>query len=644
MSHFNSNPEEFLGSLEPYLDQGPGDDYQALKEIPVRLTEFAEKGRLEDCQKAVQVLGTALGKQQEWQGPFRECGILTHAVQRLNPSTNTVALAKQYLRVIGNCVADNDENRETVVEDFDILIACFRKEDLATTALAVMFNLCNDYDPAQAQAAKLRLDSTIAENLVANKVTEEAVDYAVDLLTWTTENLTPSQVSDIASIRIFENILDLSFEYDEDHYQDYVTICVHYLENTEFQQKVATPTLLEKLFDLILDYERRLSAEGIQGIFSALSAQNDPTKMPLEDMNAVLMVQLVNSLSAISASDAFVDHFSMTSSVVQKARSRLQCLATFPSGVCACVMLGNLATSDQMSIDMVEDMGLHLTLIRLLSAQREPALIYAAAGFMRHLAFPEQNRIVLGDAGLIETCCRLLLNNDPSVRGEAAAILCKLISNNFQNIEKVVYEAIPDDISLTQLPDVDVPAQPTLLYHIVAQALVPTAPLPSTSMKNAMIEIGRTIIAILRYLGQSDKEKDAEAVARHIFKTPMVARPVARLVRQRLFAEARSEGLLGLGLMAHSHEGAICVVEEMQADDGLLDAIKEFATSQENQQGQQNRSTLGRDQQNGSTLGRDQQNALVLLHGLAANGIDAMDPSLNADIDTLQRDLSKLLV
>jgi hypothetical protein len=44
---------------------------------------------------------------EEWQTSFREAGVLTHALERLEPSLATPTLAKQYLRVIGNCVADN---------------------------------------------------------------------------------------------------------------------------------------------------------------------------------------------------------------------------------------------------------------------------------------------------------------------------------------------------------------------------------------------------------------------------------------------------------------------------------------------------------------------------------------------------------
>ena len=38
-----------------------------------------------------------------------------------------------------------DENREVVMGDLDQLIACMQQDELTTIALAVIFNLCNDF-------------------------------------------------------------------------------------------------------------------------------------------------------------------------------------------------------------------------------------------------------------------------------------------------------------------------------------------------------------------------------------------------------------------------------------------------------------------------------------------------------------------
>ncbi|OCK76638.1 ARM repeat-containing protein [Lepidopterella palustris CBS 459.81] len=634
MALFGQNTDEFLEFLGTYLTKDVGADSQALHELPTKLMELDKLGHQDVCQKAVELLGTAVGGQKSLQIPFKEAGILGYTLKQLDPLEASVELTRQYLRVIGNCIADNDENRAVALDSFQKLIDCFRKDDLTPTAIAVILNLCNEFDPAQIQAARLRLDSTISELLVANKITNsDGIDHAVDLLTWTTSSLSPAEIQDSSSTRTVNHILDLALAYDEDHYDDYIAVCLYYLEDAEFQQKATETDLPEKVFDVLLDYESRLKPGDIHDVFRAMSGKPEPAKLDSGGSDTV-MVQLINCLSAISATDAFAKRNSMTSPFIRKVKSKMLSLSTSPSTVCACIILGNLAISDEVAIEMVEDMGIHLTLIGILSARKESSLLYAAAGLMRHLAFPEENRRVLGEAGLIETCCYLLVNADPSVRGEGAAILGKLVTSNYENIEQIVYETMPEDITPAAIPGMDVPVQPTILYHMVTQALVRSAPLPSTSMKSASVEIGRAIVNMLRYLHQSDLECDVEPLLRHMYKTPLVAKPLAQLARQGFFAEARSDGLLGLGLMVQSHEGAACVVDCLKADRGLLVSLQDLFNDEGN----------AKEQARIEGLSRDQQNAFVLLHGLVINGTYVMDPETKSDVEAMQTELEQFLL
>lgn len=411
---------------------------------------------------------------------------------------------------------------------------------------------------------------------------------------------------------VFDDILRAAAQYNEDQCQDYVALIVHYLQDPDFQQRVADPDVVQRLLELLLDVEfNELTKDEVQIAMQELGTQNTQDALSSEETSVILTVRLVNCISALSATDAFVNSVTLESRIVHTLKEKLVSAQVMPSTVCACVMLGNIATSDSVCIDMVQKLGLHEALNNILFMRSEQALLYAAAGFMRHLTFPESNRLILGDAGLVVTCCHLFGNiQDPAVRGEGAAILCKLITNCLPNIDRVVRKGLPVELTLAPLADVPLPGEPRLLHHIVREALKPSAPLPSTSMKNPMIELGRILVVILRYMRRPTSYGDLDELARNIFDVPAVARPLARLVRQRFYADARSEGLLGLGLMAQTPEGAACVVEEMKVDTGLLDAIKEFA-------GEQN----GEAQKSNESAGRDYQNAVVLLHGLATNGV-----------------------
>ncbi|KAF1842091.1 GTP binding protein-like protein [Cucurbitaria berberidis CBS 394.84] len=614
----NKEVEEFLESIELLLEGSPEGQDAALRTLLHKLERFVDIGDAEPAEVATKLLGTAVGGQKEWQTPFRESGILSFALSRLSVSDHTDPLAKQCLRVIGNSVADNDSNRELAIKDLQHIIACLTSEELRTTALAVLFNLGNDFDPAKAAAAGLRLDNTISSYLALDKIPEAALDYAMELLTWTTGSLTSVQLKDALSLETFTNLLEMALRYDPDHYDEYVAILVHYLQDPEFQPKVATPKLLDDLVSLMLDFEARLTPTENEAVLEGLSISKTDETATSDETSVLLLTQLISSISAISATDTFAQVFTVTSQVVEKVRAKLRAPADSPSTVCACVMLGNLAMSDEVCMDMVNIMEFHITLISILASSTKPALLYAAAGFMRHLTFPEANRTVLVNTGLLRTCCHLLNLSDPSVRGEAAAMLCKLVTNNFHNIEKVVFEKDEDA---------------TILTRIVEQAIAPSAALPSTAMKNPMIELGRTLVAMLRYLGRPNAEKDVDAVRQELLKVPSVARPVARLLRQRFYADARSEGLLGLGLMAQSPEGAAHVIEEIKDDGGLLDAIKEFAEGKD-----------GGVEQQGSAAGRDYQNAIVLLQALQNNAGGEMDMTLKNQVVGLQAELGKLLV
>ncbi|KAF1968814.1 hypothetical protein BU23DRAFT_601953 [Bimuria novae-zelandiae CBS 107.79] len=640
MFRAGDDPQESLADLEKYLEKGPQADYQELSKITLWLENLGPASNAESDVKAVQLLGTAAGKQwgenRVWQDPFRQYGILARVLRNLDPSTDITTLNNQYLRVIGNAIAYNNTNREVALEQFQKIVDCLSSKELIRTALAVLYNLGQDFEPANDRAAEVRLDRTISRHLVEGGIPEEAIDFATTVLNRITEKLTPAQLNDDISVAVFNSILETAAQYDEEHCLDYVALLVHYLQDPEFQQKAARPAIVQSLLEILLEFEfNELDTEDVPVVMQELSTQTNPNKTESEETSIILMVRLVNCVSALSASDAFVSNFTLDSRIVQTLRTKLSAIEATPSTVCACVMLGNLATSDNVCIDMVRKFDMYKPLINILAVRTEQALLYAAAGFMRHLTFPESNRPILGDAGLVETCSHLLNSQDPSVRGEAAAILCKLVTNCLPNIKTLVCNGLPSNVALAPLPDIETPGNPTYLHHIVGQALAPSAPLPSTTMKNPMIELGRSLIAILRYIRRPSAEGDLDEIAQQFFKAPVVARPIARLVQQRFYADARSEGLLGLGLMAQTTEGAACVVDELKADDGLLDAIKEFA-------GEQKGDT--KTQKTDESAGRDYQNALVLLHGLVTNGGDRMDMSLKSDVEALQAELTKPMV
>lgn len=122
-----NDPKQFLVDLEQYLDQGSQANQQILSEIASWLKDLSPATASESDVKAVQLLGTAAGKQWDeqsmfqsieysigvlttsgvWQDLFREYDVLATVLNSLDPSSDSSALNNQYLRVIGNSIAYN---------------------------------------------------------------------------------------------------------------------------------------------------------------------------------------------------------------------------------------------------------------------------------------------------------------------------------------------------------------------------------------------------------------------------------------------------------------------------------------------------------------------------------------------------------
>ncbi|KAF3049746.1 hypothetical protein E8E11_004561 [Didymella keratinophila] len=634
MSPIDDRSRTLADEVTALVELGPDSSDEVNAPLKSLLNKFSTTPRSESVGEALQLLGTAVGTQKAWQEPFRETGLLDYVLQNLGDVSIPLALRKQYLRVIGNCVADNDINREVATKDISKLVDCLPSDDLTPIALAVLFNLCNDFDPAKAAAAVIRLDFTLSGYLAGHRIPDAALDYATELLTWTTEKLTATQFNDDVSLDTFSDLIKVTLDYDEDHYHEYVAILVHYLQDPEFQAKAATPELLGDLITLILDFESRLTADEVEAVFEELAISKSTEQTIPDSTNVILAAQLIGNVSAISATDTFAQRFNVRSQVIETIRAKLNASPS-PSTICACVMLGNLAMSDEVCTDMVRIMELHLPLANILSSSSKPALVYAAAGFMRHLTFPEVNRAPLADAGLLQICTALLRQTDAAVRGEAAAIIGKLLTSNLHNIVKVVCEKIGETVVPDAHPVVGVEAssESTVLHQLVDQALAPAGPLPSTAMKNPTIELSRSIVTILRFLGRPSAEDNVDAIREQMLEVPLIARPLAKLVRQRFYADARSEGLLGLGLIAQTLHGAQLVLEEIREDAGLLDAIKEFAEGKDS----------GAGQQAASSSGRDYQNAVVLLQALQNNWDANTDSLLKDQVKKLQEELGRMM-
>jgi hypothetical protein len=148
-----------------------------------------------------------------------------------------------------------------------------------------------------------------------------------------------------------------------------------------------------------------------------------------------------------------------------------------------------------------------------------------------------------------------------------------LVMYSFENIRHVITESIPDSVTPATIPGYEIIKAPSILYHMVSQAFVKTAPLQSSSMKNASIELGKAISSMVFLLSRTDDPEAATLLSR-MYTTPLLARPVVSIFRQKFFPPLRQPALVGLSIMAQSADGVACLLDVI--DEGFVDALNEF--------------------------------------------------------------------
>jgi hypothetical protein len=123
MSTIRNDEESLLERVETLLKQNPKSQEDILRHLQTELVSLRAKSDTKTIETVFQEFGTAVGTDSKrnltlngaaanfdaegWQTPLRETGILAFALEGLDPSNATASLQKQYLRVVGNCVADN---------------------------------------------------------------------------------------------------------------------------------------------------------------------------------------------------------------------------------------------------------------------------------------------------------------------------------------------------------------------------------------------------------------------------------------------------------------------------------------------------------------------------------------------------------
>ncbi|MCJ1370785.1 hypothetical protein MMC20_001998 [Loxospora ochrophaea] len=381
-----------------------------------------------------------------------------------------------------------------------------------------------------------------------------------------------------------------------------------HLKHRTFQQHMIS----QKLLNLPLSLLAQSYSQQVASQYSLLNSNlilniGDPSEEELSSMRA----SLIQALSDVSATPEFTKEYGHMNSPVFGALVKWLLERHVQLQLCSCIMLGNLARSDLMCQTMVSRINIHKPLLNILKDGADTQVLHSTLGFARNLALPAENKIILGNSGVIETISRFWLPDSfPQVSLAATSLIRQLVNGSLSNVQKLLTPLSSDRES---------PAYAKTYLSILLSLF-------ERSDESAIkLEIARTIAAMLRSLNtpsRGNSHEVANHMARRLYGLHLdVGRPIAMMVSQTQWPIVRSEGWFAMALMARSKEGS-AVVEDLVRQVEVFGALEVAMTGQSSliRESAHSESELEPGQISEMRT-KDRENAMVLVSELLKNRV-----------------------
>ena len=342
--------------------------------------------------------------------------------------------------------------------------------------------------------------------------------------------------------------------------EDYISLtnaAVAYLQHAKFQQAIIKLGALKIIVGTLLHSYTRFDAQPSIGESSA----DEGDAKALQEMRSSLN-QVLSDISALPEFKEAVPLISPISTFLRGWISSPQ----LQLQVCGCIMLGNLARSDEACEEFVHTSRIHIPLIAVLTEATDSQLLHATLGFLKNLALPIKNKEPLGDAGLFDVLPRLwLLDSLQQIQFSSISLARQLTNNTFENVRRICRRLSPDEAS---------PA------HMRSKLSLLIALFERTDVEPIKMEIARLITAVSRVFNstQHKSPEHMQQIRRKFFTMhPDVGRPLSFMVSQTKWPVVRSEGWFVFANMARYKEGTQCISDMMQ-DVTVLQPLVELLT------------------------------------------------------------------
>ncbi|RAK98021.1 ABC1 kinase family protein [Aspergillus ibericus CBS 121593] len=318
-------------------------------------------------------------------------------------------------------------------------------------------------------------------------------------------------------------------------------------------------------------------------------------------------------LAEISALASFAECYPLDSPLAQFLKTWLKSQED-QLQICACVILGNLARSDTICEKMIQDLEIHEELISILKGDVRGAVLHSALGYLKNLAIAGNNRLILGEAGIIPAVSRLWqYESVPQVQFAATSIARQVIVAAMDNISRLL-ERLPAD-------EHDPTNERTYLSLLLAL-------FQKTDSIPIKTEIGRIVASICRTLVPKSRGEEPTAVAllTRVFDLHEdISLPLGAMITQSQWPVVRSEGWFALALMASSKAGATAISRSLQRME-ILPLLEETLSVKPSEPTDETEPVQAK---------KDRDNIIVLMQVLLKNDPDALPESSKSTLQEL---------
>jgi hypothetical protein len=227
-----------------------------------------------------------------------------------------------------------------------------------------------------------------------------------------------------------------------------VNTAVAYLQHVKFQRALIAQGALDSTLAVLVDSYTRFDSH------PSLPSPSTASSSPDQD-DAKILSEMRSNLNQVLSDVSALPEFKEAVPVVSPFSSSLRRWLSSPQlqlQVCACIMLGNLARSDDACEEFVHTSQVHKPLIMVLANANDSQILHAALGFLKNLALPLKNKEALGDAGIFEVLPRLwLLDTLQQIQISSISLARQLVIGTFENVRRVVKRLSEDEDSPAHL-------------------------------------------------------------------------------------------------------------------------------------------------------------------------------------------------